>query len=232
MRLQTLSNETHRNLRLKPIGGAACGEAMQLAPVVPAEVPRLAGEYPIFFGRQGEAGPYFMCALLGFAENENLFLINDEWDVRMVPLHFLRMPFHIGPDETGKASIQLDMDDPRVSDAEGVRLFNDDGSPSEELQRAHSILQALLEGAEQTQKLLSFLETQNLLEPLDIRVTFINEQTTTLKGLFGLNHDRLQALSSDQLAQLQNDQLLETVFGIKLSSHKLQSLIDRKNKTL
>jgi hypothetical protein len=53
-------------------------------------------DYPIFYTKDKEKDVWQTVALLGFKDNENLFLGKGVWISRYVPLSIQRLPFYIG----------------------------------------------------------------------------------------------------------------------------------------
>ena len=87
-----LDNITHKDLRIRPGYGRGMGFEVNVARVFPIEFTQLQMEYPIVLMRNRESGHFEPIVLFGFAEAENLFVTDDGWDARYVPLTILRQP--------------------------------------------------------------------------------------------------------------------------------------------
>src|SRR5689334_25355677 len=90
-----LDNITHKDLRIRMQHGAEFGDNVGTVPTFPTEFADVQREYPIFF-RRDQNGDFYSVALLGFKNDENLFLKGDRWDATYVPGILARGPFLIG----------------------------------------------------------------------------------------------------------------------------------------
>ena len=88
--------------------------------VMNTELRAVQREYAIIFRKHSETGRFFPNVLLGFKQDENLFLDgNGNWNAVHIPLAMAKGPFIIGfQDVEGKpqASACIDLADPRVSE--------------------------------------------------------------------------------------------------------------------
>ena len=109
---EVLNTADHAELRVRTEAGSALGDAVMAALVVPQEFRQVQAHYPIVFRRDAETGEFSALALFGFENGENLFLGEDAWDARYIPLSISVRPFLIGRsrDEGGEAQVHIDMD--------------------------------------------------------------------------------------------------------------------------
>ena len=71
-----------------------------------------------------------------------------------------------------------------------------------------------------------------LLLPLALDITFANKQSSQVKGLYSIDEDKLQALSGEQLAELNQAGYLQAAYTQLASLGQIYTLIDRKNKRM
>ena len=94
----------------------------------------------------------------------------------------------------------------------------------------------LLERIESThQHTLAFALTLNelgLVSPLEFAITLNNGDTHSLQGFFGVDEERLEALSSEDLGTLHEQGFLTPLFMIVASQSQMARLIGIKNKRL
>jgi hypothetical protein len=94
----------------------------------------------------------------------------------------------------------------------------------------------LLERIESThQHTLAFALTLNelgLVSPLEFAITLNNGDTHSLQGFFGVDEERLAALSSEDLGTLHEQGFLTPLFMIVASQSQMARLIGIKNKRL
>ncbi|MER2490401.1 SapC family protein [Catenovulum sediminis] len=226
---QMLSKTAHKNLRVCESKLHDLQVATQIAPVLITEVDRLAAEFSLFFSKNSQTGDFVLVALLGFSDNENLFLADGQWQSSSIPLAFERHPFLI---EQTDGSIFIDMQSPAVSTNEGERIFDDTDEASAYLQRKITVLEAIYNGAEPTQQFIKLLQEYNLLEPVKLDITFANQSQQSIDGLYTIASERLAGLAEQAMINLHKQNLLQPCFLVMHSLQHLQALIDKKNQRL
>ena len=79
-RIVPLNKETYRTLKVDGRAAAAYGDERRFVQAIVKEFPLLAVHYPILFSKDPQTGQFYCGAMLGFDENENLFL--EDWQQR------------------------------------------------------------------------------------------------------------------------------------------------------
>jgi hypothetical protein len=231
-----LDNITHKDLRIRQQYGAAYGDNVGLVPAFPTEFADVQREYPIFF-RRDTKGEYYAVAMLGFAPDENLYLQGDRWDAVYVPGIVARGPFLIGFQDTqeggearSKAVVHIDMDNPRVNESEGERVFLEQGGYSPYLQRVMRVLDGLSDGHMMSKAMFAAWAAADLIAPVELEVKITGADTVKLAGFHTIEREKLAALDSAKLHQLHRTGFLHGAYLV-LSSHlNLNKLIERKIK--
>lgn len=234
-----LDNVTHKNLKILPGYRKGQGFDTSTVRVFPVEFSELQMEYPIVLTRNRESGHFEPVALLGLANNENLFLGEDGWDARYVPLAIERQPFLIGFQEVAESGVpqqqpvvHIDMDHPKVSMTEGEPVFLPHGGESPLLERISSVLAAIHQGAEINRVFSKLLVGLDLVESSTMEFSLSNGEKHTLSGLHIINEERLSALNGDALEALHRKGLLRSVYMMLASMPNFRKLIDRKEALL
>jgi hypothetical protein len=237
--LVILNNLTHRHLLVDNAPSAKYGDNVNNVAVIPREYPMLLACFPIFFRKSAETGQFEPTILLGFEPGENLFLVDDRWDVSYVPLQIQRQPFSVVPRAAGagasgggRLDVALDLDDPRVQTKVGQALFLDDGQSTEFLQRMSSMLMALVQGATEAYAYTERLAELNLIEPVRVDVAFVDGSDVKLQGLYSISPASLKLLPAEQLADLRDRGFLEWVYFQMASVAHVAGLMARKNRLL
>ena len=239
MDLAALNSRTHRALRVA-VARARCEHgAVNLVGVIPREFPRLLAHYPIFFVKSPDSGQFEPAALMGFSAGENLFIAAGIWDAAYIPLQIQRQPFALIPRPADAAAgtqpsldLALDMQNASVQTEEGERLFQDDGQASPYLKNLSSIMTALVSGSKEAHDFAGRLAQLNLLEPVRIDIEFVDASKSQLQGLYWISAAALQALTSEQLAELRDRQYLEWMYFQMASLAHVSGLVARKNLKL
>ncbi|MFT5140231.1 MAG: hypothetical protein ACI9H8_000979 [Lysobacterales bacterium] len=235
-----LDNISHQDLRVKSRYEKNHGYDVSLTRTFLVEFSQLQMEYPILFTKNQDTGHFEPMAMLGFSENENLYLGNGKWDASYIPLTIQRQPFLIGFQETVDAGIpsrnpvvHIDLDHPSVSSSgEGERIFLEHGGESPVLERMSSILMTIHNGHEINQSFSKLLVGLDLIESLALEIEFNDGSKQNLKGLYTINEDKLRALNANALEVLHTKGHLQDVYMILASLPNLARLIEKKNQQL
>jgi hypothetical protein len=228
-----VTSEAHRDLRVKTEASADLGDAMMACPTVPDEFRALQNEFPILFRRDPETRRFSALVLMGFEAGENLYLQDDGWAARYRPLGLAAQPFLIGRAEgnEGPGQVHIDMAHPRISrDGEGMRLFDDNGMPSDFLDRIATILGALDEGFRESPAFYQALDRHELLEPFALDVELNDGSKHRMVGYHLINEERLGELDAGELAELQQAGYLTPIFMAMASLSNLSKLVEWKNR--
>lgn len=76
------------------------------------------------------------------------------------------------------------------------------------------------------------LQEMDLLEPVNLDITFKDKSTIVIKGLYVLNKSKLNSLSSEQRTELQQSRLTTLMDDMQNSLRHMPALIERKNQKL
>ena len=257
--LVVVDNINHLNTKIDPDKAELHGAELHLVPVVLSEFCHAALQYPIVLTKNGDTGRFVFAAMLGFEAGENLFWQDDSWQGVYLPLQIRRQPFFVEKrvDVNGEASTEksaeasakesveandeyivcMDPDSPAIcadntseKSLNGLALFDENGEDTEYFQLAKTCLRQLLAGEEENELLLSQLKQMDLLQTMTLDITFANQQTTQLKGLYTIDQPKLAKLSDEQILTLHKAGLLAAVYAMTASLGQIHALIDLKNK--
>ena len=235
---ELLDNITHKDLRINLQYQPGAGFDHQMARVFPIELGALQAEYPLFFARNTDRDQYDLVALLGFQSDENLYLGQGDWLAKSLPLSIERQPFLIGFEgqatspSSDQPVIHVDMDHPSISEEHGERVFLPHGGESMLLERMNEVLGLIHEGHGQSDVFSRTLAGLDLIEPLNLEVTFVDGEKRTLSGLFAINEDNLRQLNAESLDLLHQRGYLQHIYMLLASLPQLGALIERKNQKL
>jgi hypothetical protein len=221
----------HADLRVRPIAGAAFGDAANQALVFPAEFEEVQREFPIIFRRR-ETGLQAY-ALLGLDRDENLFLSGDRWTSRYVPASHQRGPFSIGiargaGDASDEPMVHVDMDDPRVGKGDGLPLFLQHGGNAPYLNRISGVLRLLYREMEDAPAVYAALDEAGLLTPVTLTIDVSEERRYTVPDVLVVDVERLATLTGAPLERLYGSGILRLAILAAASLGNVQQLIVRK----
>ena len=87
-------------------------------------------------------------------------------------------------------------------------------------------------GEKENNLLLKNLTLMDLIQPMSLDITFANQSTTKLTGLYTIDQDKLGSLSNEQLITLYEMGLLPSIYTMIASLGQVHALINLKNKRL
>jgi hypothetical protein len=223
--IAVLNNEAHRTLRVQAGAAARYGDNQRFVPVIVGEFPHLAVYYPILLTKDQDTGAFFIGAMLGFDEGENLFL-----DARGMetyrPLNLQRGPFFTAGNE-----VAIDLDNPRINEG-GKPLFTETGEPTQYLQGIMALFRDLKPGLDVTKTFVQTLVNLKLIEPIDIDLAFDDGSRRNLTGLYTINQNALRALSDAVVLDLFRRDYLQAIYLMIASLKQVPVLARRKNNAL
>ncbi|WP_312513547.1 SapC family protein [Massilia sp.] len=224
-----LNNIEHKDLRIITGHRPGLGSDVAWAPTFGAEFRSLQGHYPIIFRQTDDAQRYEAIALLGFLEDENLFLDDGRWDAHTVPMLLERQPFLIGR-SGDELMVQIDLDNPRVSKTEGQPIFKEHGGSSEYLEHINDVLSTIHRGVQANVGFIEALMRHQLLEGFTFDLTLDDGSQNRLAGFFTIAEERLAGLDAAIVAELHKAGYLEQIYYAMASLSNFRVLVDRKNK--
>jgi SapC len=219
-----LNKETHRSLKVDGRAAAAYGDNRRFVRVIVKEFSQLLVHYPILFSKHPQTGELYCGVMLGFDEDENLFL--EEWADRQFyrPLSLQRGPFYSqGPD------LAIDLDDPRVGAAGGKALFTEQGLPTLYLQSIIWAFQDLNPGVEMTKLFIARLLELQLIEPVDVEVEFDDGSMRQCVGLYTIDQEALSRLPDEAVVELFRRGYLRLIHHMIASLKQVPVLARKKN---
>jgi hypothetical protein len=228
-----LNNIEHKDLRIIAGHRPGLGSEVAWVPTYADEFRSLQAHYPIIFRQGEEGGAFEAIALLGFTEDENLFLENGSWDAAVVPMLHARQPFYIGRNGD-ELMIQVDLDHPRVSmrEGEGEPVFKPHGGNTDYLEQVSSMLSTIHNGVQANIGFLDALRRHELLDGFVLDMQFDNGDQNRMAGFYTIHEERLAALDAGAIAELHGAGYLGPIYFALASLSNFRGLIDRKNKKL
>jgi SapC protein len=231
-----LNNIEHKDLRVVTRYGKEFGEIAGSVLTFPTEFAEIQREYPIFFRKDPKTNEFAAVALLGLSRDENLFLEDGRWDASYVPAVIARGPFLIGFQERPEGGvtrrepvIHVDIEDPRVGQAEGDRLFMENGGNSRYLDRVASVLSGINDGIAASKVMFEAFTALDLIDPLKLEIK-IGQAQYDVVGLHTISQQKLRNLNQEQVFNLHRSGWLQGAYLVMASLNNVQRLIERKQR--
>lgn len=218
-----LDSLQHRTLRFSPNQPYHFAATQILVPILASEIGRVAREMPILFPNQ-KGMPQ---ALLGLEAGKNLHVRDTgHWMGRYIPAHFRRYPFILGEITQTEAeqvaqgrrfTVHFDAKAPHFSQSEGLRLLDDEGKPTPELENIQKMLMAMEQDMVRTLKMMDELEALQLLTPQSISLRVSGAEPRQLTGFRAIDVKVFAQLGGEQLESLRNSGTLALIHAHFLS---------------
>jgi|TARA_B100001059_G_scaffold236159_1_gene285177 hypothetical protein len=240
--LVAINYAAHKHLKIDPIQTQVHSSKINMLPIVVAEFSQVSVQHPIVLAKNAETGEFTLSALLGFEQHENLFFKNGQWQGVYLPLQLQRQPFFVGDINTESEddyAVCINLDCPSVvkdntasKAADSHDLFTDGGEDSDYFIKMKQCLGYLLQGEIDNKALIDTLLALDLVQPLTLEVTFSNQQSARMNGLYTVNEEKLAALDYEQVGRLHKAQQLKPIYTMINSLGQVYPLIERKNEQL
>lgn len=234
-----LNPELHKNTSVRPGHSKQYGDSVSSTMTFPTEFGDIQSVYPILFRKNPETAEFHSFAMLGFQQNENLFLTEDGWSDQYVPAAIAKGPFVIGfqnQKSLGKSEkepvMNIDIEDARVSETEGERLFDDNEKLTPYAENIMTILSGIHRGIEYSKQMFDMFLEFDLIEPVTIDVQFNNGEKVQLQGCYTIHEEKLRSLNGDDLHKLNQSGFLQAAYLVIASLGNIKKLIAMKNKQL
>ena len=232
-----LNNVAHQDLRVITRHAAEFGDNVGSVLTFPTEYGDVQREYPIFFRKDPQTAQFQSIALLGFQQDENLFLDENGWNAAYIPGIVARGPFLIGfqqqeidGDVRKEPVIHVDLDNPRISTTDGEPVFLPQGGNSRYLERISTTLQGIHRGLAVSEPMFAAFTALELIEPVKVEVKFSAEEQFNLRGLYTVSEEKLARLDGDSLFKLNSTGFLQGAFLVIASLNNMKKLIDMKHR--
>lgn len=238
--LVAVDNKSHLKTRIDLSKRESHAKALHYIPVVVSEFSNVAVQYPIVLTKHADTGQFVFVAMLGFEAEENLFWHDQQWQGLYLPLHIRRQPFFVGkPESENQLSansndyvVCIDSNSPTITLDGGTTLFDERGLDSDYFQDAKACLSELLQGETENLSLVEHLQNMDLLQSMSLDVTFENQQSTRLNGLYTVDQNKLSNLGAEQILVLHRSGMLPAIYTLINSLGQVPALIELKNKRL
>ncbi|WP_082476068.1 SapC family protein [Methylobacterium sp. Leaf99] len=220
--IQPISRARHAGLRWNRNDSYNFSSGRNLVALAAAELLRAALSLPMTFVEQG--GQWSLCALLGLAPGQNLYVGPDgRWIGSYIPATLRAHPFHLGW-EGVNATLSLDEDSGLLfDDGSGEPIFDTSGDLSEPVRKVWSFLSATAESLLALEAACRVLAEVGVVVPWPITLQG-TDGTHTVSGLFQIDEAALNALDDEAFGRLRRAGVLGVAYAQLLSMGNLADL--------
>ncbi|MBT0585515.1 SapC family protein [Alteromonas oceanisediminis] len=224
-----LDKNKHKELKVSAQAGFEFAKGSHLAAATIREFAQLAGSMPIVFIKDPQSGNYHVVAMLGTEQNTNFYVVDGKWQGPYVPMNIQRYPFDVRPDGD-KLGVFFDENSDVVGDT-GEALFTEDGEATEFLNKRQQFLSELANSEMLTQRFVKKVVELDLLEEIQVQLTYENGQQRNVTGMQSINEKKLRELDDAQVLEMHKNGFLGAIYATMVSLGQLNRLIELSNKT-
>lgn len=225
----TVQSDVHRDLTVSPSEkGFSFAAETHTVILSAAEFIEAGHEYPIIFSVGAEQSPVPL-ALLGLAASENLFVDDSgKWSARYIPAYVRRYPFI--PADTGGTEFPVCIDEAfdGLNKAEGQRLFDEDGSPTDYCRFVQSFVSDAQQQYLAGQAFVARIHELDLFRLMDANVKLKNGADLVLREFLIVDEDKLGRLSDSDVLDLFRKGYLPLIYAHLSSLKNISKLADLK----
>lgn len=246
-RLAALNRKDY--VRLNPDGHVPFFVAgTEVLPVTFSELMAASGYFPIVFIQPADSNQYMPVVMTGLEKGINLFTTIEKadkksqqkvtWDNNTyLPAYVRRHPFCMstingesGVDDELLVCVQADY----IKDAPAdgyMPLFDEQEQPTEHWNNIQQFLQSYQADIGITTEFCQFLAKYDLFHDLTANINLVNDQAPlTIKGMFGINEEKLAALDDAVIGDMQRTGYLPRVNAHLQSLQNFEKLLRRMEK--
>lgn len=224
-----LDKEAHKALKVIPRVNFDLVSKTHLAAATIREFAQLSGCMPLVLIEDPKTKNIHTVAMLGLEQGQNLFYAEERWQCPHVPLNIQRYPFDIRPDGD-RLGVYIDENSDLFTD-EGEPLFTEEGEASEYLDNRQKFLTELANSEVQNQRFIKQIKELELLEEIQIRITYSTGQVRNVTGILSINEKKMIDLPDDKIIALHKAGYLGAAYSMMLSLGQLNRLVELTNKT-
>ncbi len=165
-----------------------------------AEFVSASSSYPIFLTKNSHNGSFSAIALLGLQQDNIFFKGQASDNIAYLPKSLSMLPFGLGPDPENEQQLItcINVNSELVNQSGAAPLLSIESSSGERLRQINQELSAIFQEYVSTEHFIAALLEHQLLQELALNVNGDNGETTTIKGLYSINEQRLKQLTTEQ----------------------------------
>lgn len=222
--------ERHGKKKIKAIENFEFAKNVNMASIMVHEFSRAASVYPIVFVEDQRKDQFRPVVLLGLEEGENLFIQDDKWQASYIPAIIRRYPFALAKTkEEGRFTVCIDEQSNLVNETEGQALFDDNGEPTELMNRVKRYLAQLQQMDQFTEDFCKYLAEKNMFTPLNMKVR-IGNTLKNITGAYVVNEERLNSLSDEAFLEMRAKKYIPVAYSHLSSLSQIERLLSFKDK--
>lgn len=227
-----IKKEQHQNLKIASTRNISHIAGQHIIPVSAAEYAHASASFPIVLVKNPDSDRFRSIAMLGLEAGENLFLQDDKWLGLSVPKSISMVPFSLGldPEQENTLTACVDIDSEFVGEDKDLALFDEDGKETEVLTNVQKALGSLYDNERMTDNFIKELQSHDLLQELELSMSFSSGENKKLVGLFSVNEEKIKTLSDEQVLDFHKRGLFVPIYSMLGSISQINHLVQLRNR--
>jgi len=226
-----LDSAQHRQLKLRlPVTDWSVANRLNALFVAAAEFGDVCREFPIVFVRAGKEADgrdqIAPIAVLGLAQNENLYVAGDRWRAQYMPAVLRSYPFCIARVDEQRFAVCVDMAFAGVGNEEGMPVFEADGQPAPLLKTMQTQLETLEAEIQRTRLVGQRLLELDVLRDMRFDATLPDGRKHSVDGFLAVDDKKMTALPDTVVGELHRSGVLGLVHLHWVSLGNMRRLMD------
>jgi SapC len=225
-----LSNEQHKQLKVKPRKGWPHVAQQHLIPITVAEFPQLSNVMPLMFIKGPNEGSFIPVAITGFTQDQNLFCESREWANGFLPMKVSSYPLAAKLNQEGEIdALHIDENSMYLVDSQGEALFDDSGEEASFVKNRRKFLRDIVHFEAITYHFVEALKELNLITEIKLGLEYADGNKQGLLGLYTIDGKRLESRSDEEFLPLRKRNYLHAIYTMMTSAGQFEALRHRHN---
>jgi SapC len=226
-----LDSVQHRAMTLKvPMNDWSVADKLNALFVAAAEFADVCREFPIVFVKAGTepdgSDAIAPVAIFGLAQDQNLYTVNGHWRAQYIPAVLRSYPFCIARMDEERFAVCVDLAHTGFNQPDGVRLFDDQGTPGELLKGLTTHLENLEAEVQRTRLVGKRMLELDLLREMRFDATLPDGSQHTVDGFLTVDDKKVSELPEATVMELHRNGMLGLIHLHWVSMGNMRRLAD------
>jgi hypothetical protein len=216
-KIKVVNYNRYKNKFTNRITSYQFASQIHIAPIVIAELNKILQSIPIAFIRQNES--LSLVGVLSFTPGQNMYVgMDGKWLGPYIPSYFRGYPFSLVRDKTsGQTVLCYDEDSELFSEVEGEPFYDENGHPSETVQKVIEFLKHTEKSRQLTQRAVSALADAGVITKWNLKTNIADEEKK-IEGLYRIDETKLNNLDKETLLHIRDN------FGLPIAYAQIFSM--------